>query len=67
MMYCADTWFLLSLFNADDGAIKILHEVKNEKARLVISMIVYAETMKKLMRRGISEKIIEGFFSGLDN
>lgn len=66
MKYCADTWFILSVFGNEPKAISIINETKFGKARIVIPVIAYAEAIKKLMQRGVSSQIIHGFFGTLE-
>ncbi len=65
MRYCADTWFLLELFERDPRALLLFEEVKSGKDWLYISTIAYAETFKKLFHRGIPEDTIDAFFDRL--
>lgn len=63
--YCADTWFILSLYDNDTISGSILRDVREGKTRLVIPIIVYAESWKKLLQRGCSEKIVMEFYDAL--
>ena len=65
MKYCADTWFILALYGADETAKRILHDVKEGKTRLIIPIVVYSESWKKLLQKGISENDIERFYGSL--
>ena len=67
MKYCADTWFILNLFEKDIKSINILQEIKYGKANLVIPIVVYAEAIKKLLQKGISKEYINQFFSGVES
>ncbi len=51
MKYCADTWFILNLFEKDIKSVNILQEIKYGKANLVIPIAVYAESVKKLLQK----------------
>jgi len=61
MKYCADTWFLLKLFNKDVRAKDIINDLRYGKARLTIPCSVIAETVRKLMQQGASQDIIDVF------
>lgn len=67
MKYCADTWFILNLFEKDIKSVNILQEIKYGKANLVIPIAVYAESVKKLLQKWISERDINQFFSGVES
>ncbi|HLC74266.1 MAG TPA: PIN domain-containing protein [Candidatus Nanoarchaeia archaeon] len=66
MKYCADTWFLLKLFNKDTRAKDIINELRYGKARLTIPCSVIAETVRKLMQQGASEYIIKTFLGYIE-
>ncbi|MEK6867316.1 MAG: PIN domain-containing protein [Nanoarchaeota archaeon] len=66
MNYCADTWFLLMLFAKDPQAISLIKETKEGKATIIIPIIVFAETTKKLMQKGVSLLIIDEFFAAVE-
>src|SRR3989338_2042775 len=67
MRYCADTWYLLALFDRDQHALRLFESLSRDKSFLFVSFIAYAETMRKLFQRGLSEKIIESFFTLIQN
>jgi len=67
MKYCADTWFLLTAFGKEQKATTLVEETKKGKARIIIPVVVFAETIKKLMQRGASREIINMFFSGIES
>lgn len=67
MRYCVDTWFILSLFNQDEKSEQILRETKEGKVRLIISVVVFAESTKKLLQKGISQSIIDSFWDGVES
>lgn len=67
MRYCADTWFLLSLFDREDKAKKVLTNTEFGKDFIFVSNITYAETMKKLFQKGNSQFQILNFFDLLKN
>ncbi len=65
MIYCADTWFVLALFSGDDKAVKLVEEADSGKTTILIPIIVYAESIRKLLSRGESMKKIEYFYEGI--
>ncbi len=67
MRYCADTWFLLALFGQDARSLAILDGAKHGKDWIVIPLIVYAETIKKLSQRGIPLEKVDGFFDAVES
>ncbi len=66
MKYCADTWFILQAFSKNPKAISIIEETKRGKTRIIIPIITFAETHKKLMQKGISKELIDTFFEGVE-
>lgn len=62
MRYCADTWFILALFSNDATARSIISDAKTGRCELIIPVVVYTESIKKLMQRGIPTKKILDFF-----
>ncbi len=66
MKYCADTWFILQAFAKNPKAISLLEETKIGKARIIIPIIVFTESHKKLMQRGIPQELIDDFFEGAE-
>lgn len=66
MRYCADTWYILRLFGKDEEALKILDNTKYGKDVLVIPVIVVSESVKKLLQRGIPERLLDDFFASMD-
>ena len=67
MNYCADSWFIVALFNEDPKSLDILNQTKEGKTYLSIPIIVYAESIKKLMQRGVAKNIIDLFWQGVEN
>jgi predicted nucleic acid-binding protein len=65
MRYCADTWFLLGAFGKDPRATAIIEETKRGKAWLVVPIVVFAETTKKLLQKGIDQSLVDRFFAGV--
>ncbi len=65
MKYCADTWFILKAFSDDPRAVGLIEDARRGKTRIVIPIIVLAETIKKLMQGGKSKLIIDQFFDGV--
>ncbi len=65
MRYGADTWFLLSLWDADAHSATLIQNVRNGKDQLCIPVPAFSETIKKLMQRGIKEEKIETFWTDL--
>src|SRR3989338_4995469 len=66
MKYCADTWFILEAFAKNTAAISLIEETRRGKVRIIIPIIVFAESHKKLMQKGISHTLIDDFFAGVD-
>ena len=66
MRYCADTWFLLKSFDKDPKALQIIADTKQGKTCIIIPIVVFAETIKKLMQRGVSQETIFKFFSAVE-
>jgi len=66
MRYCADTWFLLHVFEKDPKAVSIVEDTKRGKTQLLIPVIVFAEATKKLLQKGIPQSLIDLFFSGVE-
>ena len=62
MYYCTDTWFLLKLFGKDNKAKTILEGAEVGKDWVIIPIISYAETIKKLFQECRSEDEIDAFF-----
>ncbi|MEK6964157.1 MAG: PIN domain-containing protein [Nanoarchaeota archaeon] len=62
MYYCADSWFVIKLFQEDERALNIINDVREGKDWLFIPFTVLAETSKKFMQLGISKKKINEFF-----
>src|SRR3989344_7727199 len=67
MRYCADTWFLLMAFARDSKAVALIEETKKGKVKIIIPVVVFAETVRKLMQRGASRAVIDMFFSGIES
>ncbi len=67
MRYCADTWFLLSLFYGEDKAKNVLTNTEFGKDFIFISNITYAETIRKLFQKGNSQYRIQNFFDLIKN
>lgn len=66
MKYCSDTWFILKLFEKDSKSMDFFGEIASGKNILIVPVIVFSESFKKLMQRGISEKLIDSFFESVD-
>ena len=66
MKYCADTWFILEVFEGVPKAINLINETRTSTSSVIIPIIVYSEAIKKLMQKGFSDKVIEEFFFGLE-
>lgn len=66
MNYSIDTGFVLALFSHHPGALQIFEDTRKGKTRLFISMIVYAESIKKLLQSGIKKSLVFEFFSNLE-
>ena len=66
MKYCTDTWFLLKAFDKDAKAVQIIEDTKQGKTQLVIPTVVFAETIKKLAQRRVSQETIFKFFSAVE-
>jgi predicted nucleic acid-binding protein len=63
--YCVDTGFLLATYQKDAKAMEILDGVRAGKDYCILPALSYAECIKKLIQRGVSEDIILGFLSHL--
>ena len=60
MKYCADTWYVLMLFRGDAKAIDLLKEAKIGKTEIIIPLVVYTESIRKLFQLGLpKQKILE--------
>lgn len=46
--------------------MRILQEAKEGKAQIVVPMVVFAESTKKLLQRGISQSTISLFWRGVE-
>ena len=66
MRYCADTWFIIELFGKNPKALQYIYDAKVGKTRILVPIIVFAEATKKLLQRGISQKLVDEFFSGVE-
>lgn len=66
MRYCADTWFILSLFNRDVKSIQIIKETKEGKVYLILPVIVLAESTKKMLQKGVPQQTIDLFWGGIE-
>jgi len=66
MRYCADTWFILQAFDKNSTAISLITETKTEKTEIIIPMIVFIESYKKLFQCGVARETIELFFAGVE-
>lgn len=66
MRYCSDSWFILSLFNEVEQSMRILQEAKEGKTQIVVPMVVFAESTKKLLQQGISQSTISLFWAGVE-
>lgn len=67
MIYGADSWFLLCLWNKEATAQRMLEEVQTGKSHLVIPYPAVAETTKKLMQQGNPAERISTFWSMLES
>jgi len=65
--YCADTWFLLKLFDREIKAQELFRRLETKKDRIIVSYVTYGETFKKLFQRGCKESDIESFFILIEN
>ncbi|MBI2142533.1 PIN domain-containing protein [Candidatus Woesearchaeota archaeon] len=66
MKYCADTWFILFLFDKEQHAVRIFQETRIGKAGIAIPAVVFAEATKKLLQRGVQQKSIDLFWEGVE-
>ncbi len=66
MLYCADTWFILKLFEQDAKALELLQNTKYGKDRIIIPLVVFTEGTKKLLQWGISQERINTFFDYIE-
>lgn len=67
MRYCVDTWFILNAFSKEKKALEIIQNIKFGKDYMIISIIAFAESIKKLMQMGASQDIINEFFEGIES
>ncbi len=67
MKYCADTWFILKVFEKDQQGAQIIEDTKLGKARIIIPISTFAEATKKLMQGGVPYSVIELFFQGVES
>jgi len=67
MNYCADTWFILSLFHKNQQSLKLLQETRSGKTRIVIPMTVFAEATRKLLQQGMPHLILTQFWDGVED
>lgn len=65
MKFCADTWFILKLFNGDTESTELLKDVKFGKDELIIPITTIAESYKKFFGQGVTEIDIEHFLDSL--
>ena len=61
MKYCADTWYILEIFEGIENAKDIFQNAK-QQGHILVPVIVYAESFKKLMQKGMNIKAITDFF-----
>lgn len=66
MRYCADTWFIIELFAKNPKAVQYIYEAKTGKTRILVPIIVFAEATKKLLQKGISQRLVDDFFSSVE-
>lgn len=66
MRYCADTWFILQVFDKNNTALSLIAETRTEKTQIIIPLIVFVESYKKLLQRGVSQETITLFFAGVE-
>jgi len=66
MKYCTDTGFILALFNEDQKATNILEDVRYGKAQLIIPLIAYGESIRKLLHQGVHLENIEAFYRKIE-
>jgi len=66
MLYCADTWFILKLFEEDIKAIELLENTKYGKDKIIIPLVVFTEGTKKLLQKSVSQERIDLFFQEVE-
>ncbi len=67
MLYCADTWFILKLFEHDEKSRALVENTKYGKDKLIIPFVVFAEGTKKLLQKGISQENIDIFWTDIES
>ncbi len=65
MKYCADTWFLLELYNKNERALKIFRETVEGKTRIVIPTVSIFELIRLAIRAGESMTKIDSMLDEL--
>lgn len=66
MIYCADSWFILMVFEKKEKSMQLLREARTGKTKIIIPLIVFAEATKKLLQRGIRETDIDFLWATLE-
>lgn len=66
MIYCADSWFILMVFEKKEKSIQLLREVRTGKAKIIIPIIVFAEATKKLLQRGVRQTDIDFLWAKIE-
>ncbi len=66
MRYCADTWFIIELFAKNPKAVQYIYEAKTGKTRIIVPIIVFAEATKKLLQKGVPQRLVDDFFSSVE-
>lgn len=61
MRYCADSWFLIALFQKDQKALSIIENAKLKKDWVFIPITALAETSKRLLQLGMAKEDILRF------
>ena len=67
MRYCVDTGFILALFAQDEGAVRILDNAKHGKDWILIPLVVFAESVKKLSQFGTPQNKVYAFFDEVES
>ncbi len=62
MKYCADTWFILEVLNKNQNGMRLFNESKTGNNRIIVPIVVYAESIKKSMQLGLPINQVSDFF-----
>ncbi len=66
MRYCADTWFILALFQKEAHSRLIFEDARQGKSRIMVPIVVFAEATKKLLQKGVPKSVVDQFWGGVE-